>query len=458
MKKIIIPVCLAMLTLGTTNSFAQEKKANTSMTKQVEVSNENGEKTVTITTITDGKSEVKVLTGADADAFVAKDHRNPHGKHRQVKKDVEVSEENGVTTVTITSSGDGEEDVKVLVGDEAKAFLDKHEARVHHEKMRGAKSVNKTIAVNEENGEKTVTITNTIDGNESVKVLTGDAAEEFLKKHHDKKGMHHDMRFSPRPEGKMEIEVEDENGVKTVTVTKEHNGEETVEVLTGAEAESFLAHHDKMRKIHHGEGSMMIMEFEDDENGEKTSTKIFKKDGQVIIINNDAEVLVKSKDGEIDEEKVKAILLEQGINTNGLTIKAMKAGDHGDTHEIIWSECTKKTTCDKSGKALKAGNTRIEPMDNYAPIDAKSKTLELADLEFFPNPNQGKFTVSFNNESTKTIDITVKDLTGKELYNNKVKGLGMVKEQIDISENSSGIYILTIAQGNKSLSKKLLVE
>lgn len=66
--------------------------------------------------------------------------------------------------------------------------------------------------------------------------------------------------------------------------------------------------------------------------------------------------------------------------------------------------------------------------------------------------------MSFNNKSTKSIDITVKELTGKELYNNKVKGLGMVKEQIDISENSSGIYILTIDQGNKSLSKKLLVE
>jgi len=458
MKKIIIPVCLAILTFGATNGFAQEKKTNHTVSKQVEISDENGEKTVTITTITDGKSEVKVLTGEDADAFVAKDHRKPHGKHRQVKKDVEVSEENGVTTVTITSSGDGEEDVKVLVGNAAKAFLDKHEARSHHDNIRGAKSVSKNIEVNDENGEKTVTITNTIDGNETVKVLTGGEAEDFLKKHHERKGKNHKVRFNPRPEGTFEIEVEDENGVKTVTVTKGKDGEETVEVFTGKEAEDFLENHHNMRKMHHGEGSMMIMEFEDDKNGEKTSTKVFKKDGQVIIVNNDAEVLVKSKDGEFDEKKVKAILLEQGISTDGLIIKSLKAGEHDDKHEIIWTECTKKTSCDKAKKELKAGNTRIEPMDNYAPIEAKSKTLELADLAFFPNPNQGKFTVSFNNESTKTIDITVKDLTGKELYANKIKGLGMVKEQIDISENSSGIYILTIAQGNKSLSKKLLVE
>lgn len=459
MKKIIILVCLALLTFGATNSFAQEKKANKTVSKQIEVSDENGVKTVTITTTADGNTDVKVLTGQEADAFMAKKHRRPHhGKKLKHNKDIEVSEVNGVTTVTITTTGEGENDVKVLVEDDAKAFLDKHEARKHRNKMHGAKSVNKSIAVSDENGEKTVTITNSVDGDETVKVLTGEAAEDFLKKHHERKGKHHNVRFHPKHEGSFEIEVEDENGIKTVTVTKSKAGEKTVEVFTGEEAERFLEHHHKMQRMHHGEGKMMIMAFEDDENGEKTETKIFKKDGQVILVKNNADVTVINKDGVVDETKVKAILMEHGVDAEGLTIKTIKADEHGAKHEFSWTECTTKTTCDKSGKALKAGNTRIEPMDDYAPITAKSKTLELADLVFFPNPNQGKFTVSFTNESTKAIDITVKDLTGKELYTNKIKGLGMVKEQIDISENSSGIYILTIAQGNKSLSKKLLVE
>lgn len=453
MKKIIIPVCLAIFTISASSSFAQEKKGNHTVSKQVEISDENGVKTVTVTTTTDGVSEVMVLTGEEANTFVLKHDNKSH--HVKQNKDIEVSEVNGVTTVTITTSGDGENDVKVLVGDDAKEFLAKHEARAHHKNMRGAKSVNKSIEVNDENRVKTVTITNNIDGNETVKVLTGQDAEDFLKSHHEKRGKLHHVRVKPMHEGTVEIEVEDENGEKTVTVTKSNNGEETVEILTGEEAEKFLAHHHKMQRMHLGEGSVMIMELENDENGEQTATKIFKKNGQVIFVKNNTDVTVVTKDGSFDEAKVKTFLKEQGIDTDGLKITASRPGEKND---VIWTECTKKTTCEKSNTALKAGNTRIEEMDNYAPENTKSKTLTLDNLAFYPNPNKGKFTVSFNNESTKAIDITVKDLTGKVLYNTKIKGLGAVNEQIDISNNSSGIYILTIAQGNKSLSKKLLVE
>jgi hypothetical protein len=158
------------------------------------------------------------------------------------------------------------------------------------------------------------------------------------------------MRFSPRPDGKMEIEVEEENGVKTVTVTKENNGQETVEVLTGDEADRFLAHHDKMRRMHHGEDNVFVIAFENDDNSEKTSTKIFKKDGQVIMVKNNVDATVISKDGNMNKAKIKALLMKQGVTIDNLTFKSVKSGEHDEKHEIIWTECTKKQHVIKAEK------------------------------------------------------------------------------------------------------------
>ncbi len=105
MKKIVHPISLCLLSLGLcigSNSFAQENKTTT-IEKQIEVSDDNGEMTVKITTTKDGKTTVKELKGNEAKSFVEKHHEKGtmhHGgkkmhKKRFVTNDVDVSEKNG---------------------------------------------------------------------------------------------------------------------------------------------------------------------------------------------------------------------------------------------------------------------------------------------------------------------------------------------------------------------------
>lgn len=91
------------------------------------------------------------------------------------------------------------------------------------------KEVRKEVNLKEENGEKTLTITTTENGKVTEEVYKGEAAEAKM------------AEFEPQAvEVREEVNVIENNGEKTVTVTKTVNGETTVDVLTGAEADAKL--------------------------------------------------------------------------------------------------------------------------------------------------------------------------------------------------------------------------
>lgn len=91
------------------------------------------------------------------------------------------------------------------------------------------KEIRKEVNLQEENGEKTLTITTTENGKVTEEVYKGEAAEAKLAEFETKEG-----------EVREEVNVIENNGEKTVTITKTVNGQTTVEVLTGAEADAKL--------------------------------------------------------------------------------------------------------------------------------------------------------------------------------------------------------------------------
>jgi hypothetical protein len=183
MTSFIGVLLFATALLANNGANAQDKKMKRTITKNIEVNDENGEKTVTVTTTTDGDKKVSVIKGAEADKYLASEkpghvkNMNSHG--------IIVTEENGVKKVTITKEKDGKKEVRELVGEEAENFLKRQKARAMLKKGDKGKhkSVEREIEVSDENGEKTVTVTTTREGKKVVKTLTGDKADKFLKEH-----------------------------------------------------------------------------------------------------------------------------------------------------------------------------------------------------------------------------------------------------------------------------------
>ena len=87
-----------------------------------------------------------------------------------------------------------------------------------------------------------------------------------------------------------------------------------------------------------------------------------------------------------------------------------------------------------------------------------SRLLQLDDVSYYPNPNNGSFTLRFNADDKPT-QVRAIDMMGKEVYAEDLQSFsGMYDKQIDLSESEKGVYILQVIQGKKTWNKKLAVE
>lgn len=217
--------------------------------------------------------------------------------------DVKIDDTDGEKVVVIKKNVDGKEIVEEYKGEEAEKFIMKHSGGKHANKFisddgevhiimdmdgddfqwvgKTDKDITKKINVDVNDGVKKVTVTTTEDGNENVEVYEGEEAEMFLEKHSKgtKKLMFisegddmttvtidsDDLHWISKGDHKgimKKVNVEVEDGVKTVTVTTTEDGKEKVEVYKGDEADLYLEKmkHSKKIKIHISEdGDKKIM-------------------------------------------------------------------------------------------------------------------------------------------------------------------------------------------------------
>jgi serine protease Do len=101
-----------------------------------------------------------------------------------------------------------------------------------------------------------------------------------------------------------------------------------------------------------------------------------------------------------------------------------------------------------------------EEIEAYEKVEtpkvAAENRLEFSQLDMYPNPNQGAFTLSFEIEAGATI-ISIKNMDDKEVYTEEIPNFnGIFSDRIDISEHPSGVYFLIIEQGDKKMIKKVI--
>ncbi|MGE0079517.1 MAG: T9SS type A sorting domain-containing protein [Bacteroidales bacterium] len=81
-------------------------------------------------------------------------------------------------------------------------------------------------------------------------------------------------------------------------------------------------------------------------------------------------------------------------------------------------------------------------------------------LDIYPNPYQGRVTISYNLEKTSNINISVFDLTGKlvDVIANGTEDSGVKKHYFSATEKgmSAGAYIVKIKIDNTEISRKIL--
>lgn len=79
------------------------------------------------------------------------------------------------------------------------------------------------------------------------------------------------------------------------------------------------------------------------------------------------------------------------------------------------------------------------------------------DLSIYPNPNSGTFTVNFQTESNQT-DIKVHDVRGRQVFTKTFENNGLFNHTISLNNVETGIYLVTVQDGNRKVVKKIVVE
>ena len=99
--------------------------------------------------------------------------------------------------------------------------------------------------------------------------------------------------------------------------------------------------------------------------------------------------------------------------------------------------------------SLEICSTELSPLANHF--------YDLLDFNLYPNPNNGEFIIEFTPEFNKTIEIDVFDSRGRLVFNQSYTSSTFFKESIDLSDFSSGVYIAKISNGEKHVSRKVII-
>lgn len=93
----------------------------------------------------------------------------------------------------------------------------------------------------------------------------------------------------------------------------------------------------------------------------------------------------------------------------------------------------------------------------FVPV-LKTEYFGLTDFALYPNPNNGNFIIQFSSETSNDVDIIIHDLRGRQVYSEVFQNRGLFNQEIQLKNASSGIYLVTVQDGNRKEVKKIVVE
>ncbi len=231
-------------------------------------------------------------------------------------------------------------------------------------------------------------------------------------------------------------------------------------MINGEEMEIALDEmHQHLKKLHenievtHDNAEDVEVIIEDIEGGSAPHTvKIIKKkddDGNVTI-----KKIVNGEEVELDEADIHEIHGEKmmfigGDKDHEMTIDVKVDGKNGvvTKHVVVIANITSESV-DELAKKIPAAEENL-----------KKKELNVDDLTFSPNPNDGKFDLNFKLNKKAPVHIRIFDMNGKEVYSENISNFsGQYQNNIDISENEKGMYLLQIIQKDRASTSKLVIK
>lgn len=169
-------------------------------------------------------------------------------------------------------------------------------------------------------------------------------------------------------------------------------------------------------------------------------------DTDSLIILNNGKTMFKGLASDSTADKHFFRFGEEGDRS----LKYNHAAHPGKTITIIVKKVTVQDMTETDIATLKKTGT---------PVETKAKeTLDLKQIDYYPNPNDGKFNLRFTPEDKGTTIVRVLNSKGQEVFVDTAEKLkGEYNRQIDLTPFGKGLYFLQLEQGKRYFTKKILV-
>jgi len=85
-------------------------------------------------------------------------------------------------------------------------------------------------------------------------------------------------------------------------------------------------------------------------------------------------------------------------------------------------------------------------------------SFAIEDFSVFPNPSQGEFTIQFGTATSTAVQLKVFDIRGRTLVQKTYETSGQFNQTLDLHNLASGVYLLEVGDGSRSMTKKIIIE
>ncbi|WP_300565176.1 reprolysin-like metallopeptidase [Flavobacterium sp.] len=86
------------------------------------------------------------------------------------------------------------------------------------------------------------------------------------------------------------------------------------------------------------------------------------------------------------------------------------------------------------------------------------QNYEFEGFALYPNPNNGNFTLQLKSNASNDINVSVHDLRGRSIVEKKYNNTGIFSQNIQLDNVQSGVYLVTISDGEKKVVKRIVIE
>ncbi len=172
---------------------------------------------------------------------------------------------------------------------------------------------------------------------------------------------------------------------------------------------------------------------------------------------------IKGENNNIELNKdMKPLFIVDGVEFDKSTAGELKPDDIATINVLKGGKATEKYG--EKGKdgvveiTLKSGdskklNERIHPIEKKTALEEVGLTY----VKISPNPTSGNINIEYGSQG-KPMTISIFDINGKRVYENKVAGGKGSVQNIDLSKQAKGIFFVAFQQDGKTYREKVILQ